>query len=224
MKTSKSQKSDAWRRMLVHAAGTMLAASYLIARSQSFAQSAMSLPEFEVASVKTNTQSSRLDPANGPVSSVTLNFLTAMAHSSRGGLFRMERVPLNVLIDLAYKVRDYQILGAPAWATSDRYDITAKAEGNATFEQMRPMLQSLLADRFKLVLHHETKERPVYELDVARAGLKIVAAKDGSCVTVDAKNSPLPIGQSAFPPCGSVRRSSLGSTDRIEAFGISMRS
>jgi uncharacterized protein (TIGR03435 family) len=79
---------------------------------------------------------------------------------SGGDLFRPQSVPLNFLIQLAYNVKDFQVLGGPAWVGSDRYDVTAKPEGDSTFEQMRPMLQSLLADRFKLTLRRETRELP----------------------------------------------------------------
>ncbi|HEV8413505.1 MAG TPA: M56 family metallopeptidase [Bryobacteraceae bacterium] len=177
--------------------------------------------KFEVASIKLNTRSSPVDPGNGPVSIITLNFLRGIAYSSRGGRFNMERVPLTFLIELAYNVKDAQLLGGPSWATSDRYEVSAKAEDNATFEQMRPMLRSLLADRFKLELHRETKEAPAYELAAARGGLKIIASKE-SCTTVDPNSPPPPPNPKSPPPCGSVRRALLRSGERIEAFGISM--
>jgi uncharacterized protein (TIGR03435 family) len=182
---------------------------------------AQSTPKFEVASIKVNTRSSPVDPGNGPVSIITLNFLRGIASSSRGGRFNMERVPLTFLIELSYNIKNDQLLGAPSWATNDRYEVTAKAEGNATFEQMRPMLQSLLADRFKLALHRETKEAPVYELAATRGGLKIIASKEGSCTTVD-PNSPPPPNPNSPPPCGSVRRALLSSGARIEAVGLTM--
>jgi hypothetical protein len=64
----------------------------------------------------------------------------------------VRNVPLHVFIQLAYNAKDYQIVGEPAWANSERYDVTAKTENNASFEQMRPMLRSLLAERFNLGL------------------------------------------------------------------------
>ena len=151
---------------------------------------AQSTPKFEVASIKLNTRSSPVDPGNGPISSITRHFLREAASGSREGRFNMDRVPLSFLIELAYNIKEFQLRGGPSWATSDRYEVKARAEGNATLDQMRPMLQSLLADRFKLALHHETKEAPAYELVVARSGLKIVAAKEGSCTAID-PNGPL---------------------------------
>jgi uncharacterized protein (TIGR03435 family) len=180
--------------------------------------------KFDVASVKPVRGGS-----NRPPDSIELNLLMALPHASRNGRLSMRSVPLTLLIQFAYNVKDFQILGGPSWANSDRYEVDAKAEGNATFEQMRPMLQSLLADRFKLTLRHETGELPIDELVVAKGGLKIVAAKEGSCVPFDPDalrprldpRHPRPLNV-----CGGVTRSVLGAAperrERIEAIGISM--
>jgi|HubBroStandDraft_1064217.scaffolds.fasta_scaffold57886_2 bla regulator protein BlaR1 len=182
-------------------------------------------PKFDVASVKPVRGASNLPP-----DSVELNFLMPTARNARHGQFSVSNLPLRLLIQLAYNVRDFQVLGGPSWARSDRYRVDAKAAGNATYQQMLPMLQSLLADRFKLTLHRETRELPVYELTVAKGGFKIEAAKAGSCVTFD-PNSPRPPLNPNRPPqpidiCGGVRRSILSVAparrDRIEAVGISM--
>lgn len=73
---------------------------------------------------------------------------------------------LSALILYAYDLKPYQLSGAPFWIGQDAYSITAKAEGDAApaTPQVRKMLQSLLADRFSLVAHHETKEEKVYLL------------------------------------------------------------
>jgi bla regulator protein blaR1 len=78
-----------------------------------------------------------------------------------------------MLITFAYDVKDDQVSGGPGWANSESYDIVAKGDGNATRAQLRLMLQALLKDRFKLTLRHETKDVPIYELVVAKGGLKI---------------------------------------------------
>ena len=83
------------------------------------------------------------------------------ARTANDGRFEVVGVPLTALIQMAYNVKDFQLSGVPSWARSDRYDVYAKAMGNATFEQMQPMLQSLLAERFKLTLHREIRELPV---------------------------------------------------------------
>ncbi|MGB7763331.1 MAG: TIGR03435 family protein [Bryobacteraceae bacterium] len=81
---------------------------------------------------------------------------------------------LTDLIGLAYKVKDYQISG-PDWMNGmdHRFDILAKMPEGATKEQVPEMLQALLADRFKLAIHHDTKERSVYALVVGKGGSKL---------------------------------------------------
>lgn len=95
-----------------------------------------------------------------------------------------------MLIMSAYRVNPYQITGAPSWLTSERYDIEAKMD-IATADELRRlsedhriaatqhMLQVLLADRFKLKVHQETKELPIYVLVVAKNGAKLEEAKPG---------------------------------------------
>ena len=72
----------------------------------------------------------------------------------------------------AYDVKSYQISG-PDWMSSARFDISAKVPAGTTKAQSNVMLQNLLADRFKLVLHHSTKESPIYVLLVAKSGPKL---------------------------------------------------
>jgi uncharacterized protein (TIGR03435 family) len=73
----------------------------------------------------------------------------------------------------AYGIRDFQIVGGPAWLGTERYDITAKPEDAANQEQVKLMVQALLADRFKLEFHRETKELPTYALVVGKGGPKL---------------------------------------------------
>lgn len=79
----------------------------------------------------------------------------------------------------AYGVKDYQVSGLPDWGRNkaEIYDIDARTGGDkpATVEQVRLMLQSLLADRFQLKLHRESKDLPVYELVIGKGGAKLVA-------------------------------------------------
>jgi bla regulator protein BlaR1 len=99
-------------------------------------------------------------------------------------------LPLQWLIRLAYDIQDFQISGAPNWVNSDRYDVEAKMDESVADElhklnedQREPvrqrMLQALLADRFKLMVHRETKELPVYSLVIAKSGSKLQEAKPG---------------------------------------------
>jgi uncharacterized protein (TIGR03435 family) len=81
-----------------------------------------------------------------------------------------------MLIRNAFQLQDFQISGGPAWLGTDRFDIVAKADGD--IQPPTPggppaptqlMLRGLLADRFKLVVHHETRELPIYVLALARS-------------------------------------------------------
>lgn len=92
---------------------------------------------------------------------------------------------VSSLIKGAYEtLNDSQLVGMPSWAKSDRYDVDAKVDaatadewksisGKERWKQERSMLQAMLVDRFKLKVHFETKELPVYELVIAKGGLKM---------------------------------------------------
>jgi uncharacterized protein (TIGR03435 family) len=157
-------------------------------------------PKFEVASVKPNTAGN----------------LGMLVHASTGGRLAMENYPLVILIGIAWDVKGFQISRGPSWINSDRYDITAKADSDLTFDQMRPLLGTLLEDRFKLSHHRETKEASVYELAPAKGGLKLAGPKEGSCVTPNLKNPAPPRPGELF--CGGLR---MGK-GRIAGAGISM--
>jgi uncharacterized protein (TIGR03435 family) len=92
--------------------------------------------------------------------------------------FTARNMPLNFLIMWAYGINDYQLAGSPSWA-SDRYDVTAKP--GASYEEIRVMMQALLADRFKLAVHRESREQNEYALTVAKGGLKLAEPKEASC-------------------------------------------
>lgn len=99
-----------------------------------------------------------------------------------------------------------QVFGGPAWTQSDTYEIEAKAGDNAPIPQMYgPMLQVLLEERFKLKIHKEAREMPVYTLTVAKGGPKLQATKEGSCQVIDLKYTAEPPkpGEQAPVICGS---------------------
>ena len=100
--------------------------------------------------------------------------------------FSATNVPLQFFLREAYGVEDDQISGAPNWVRSDGYDIEAKVDGSdvaklskISFDQRRLMFQPLLEDRFKLKVHWEQKELPVYALVTAKSGAKLHEAKPG---------------------------------------------
>ena len=142
--------------------------------------------------------------------------------------------PLHALIQVAYGVARVQVDGGPSWVGTDRYAIEARASGNVTPEQMRSMLQSLLADRFKLALRRETRTLPVYELVVANGGLKIAPMKAGECITKKELRWDLIDLEAPLHICDGARRRILSQSPetrprpqwprvtRIEAGGISI--
>jgi uncharacterized protein (TIGR03435 family) len=130
-----------------------------VAAAAPFAQSPPT-QRFAVASIK---------PYKGPVTMISAN-------PEPGGRFVAQQQSLRDLIGLAYKIRDSQIVGGPAWLGTDRFDVNARADRelppfNPTEESgpLEQMLQSLLADRFKLMAHRETRELPIFALLMARS-------------------------------------------------------
>jgi len=91
--------------------------------------------------------------------------------------------------------------GGPGWIRSERYRITAKAEGTPGQSVMRgPMMKALLEDRFKVKVHWETREVPVYLLTVAKGGPKLQPFQEGSCVIFDPEHEPpMPGPGTKFP-------------------------
>jgi bla regulator protein BlaR1 len=161
------------RKLLLACAGMVVIAGPVVFGFANGSQSATQsqpvsggpLPSFEVASVKPNhsgTQMVRI--MNSP------------------GRFSAVNVTPKMLIQFAYDVKGPQLSGSPSWIDSERYDIDAKTdetpddvrkEARGAFnERRRLMVQSLLVDRFKLTLTHETKDLPVYALMVAKSGPK----------------------------------------------------
>ncbi len=98
----------------------------------------------------------------------------------RRGTLQMDDVTISSCIQWAYGTSQGLVNGPPT-LTEARYDILAKADPNATKEQMRLMLRALLADRFKLTFHREKREMRVYTLTLAKSGLKMqpAASPDG---------------------------------------------
>ena len=123
---------------------------------------AAQVSSFEVASVK---------PVNPPAGSHVVSLIV------NHGRLIIEAAELRQIVGLAYAVQRVRVLGGPAWADSDQFDIAAKAENpDATRDEIRSMLQALLAERFHLVVHRETKEIPSYSLVIAKSGSKLKAA------------------------------------------------
>jgi uncharacterized protein (TIGR03435 family) len=88
------------------------------------------------------------------------------------GRFTVYHDTLKALIQSAWRLRDVQVLGGPGWIESDEFYIAAKGDSTASADQCRAMVQALLADRFKLALHREMRQLPVYALVVDPKGPK----------------------------------------------------
>jgi uncharacterized protein (TIGR03435 family) len=125
------------------------------------AQGPSGAPSFDVASVKV----SELNGMGGEGSR------KANLRAEPGSL-SIRNLTFKSCVSWAYHLKDYQVTG-PGWIDSERYDIVAKAAVPAKDDDLRKMLQTLLAERFKLACHRETRELPVYILTVAKDGLKM---------------------------------------------------
>jgi uncharacterized protein (TIGR03435 family) len=125
---------------------TLMLAAVMVSRAQ--------VPAFEVVSVKPNTAGGRM---------------SVQYSSDRFTAFDIGAGPLVLL---AYDLNLRQISGLEH-TFDGRFDIVAKAEHRVSSSEMRQMLQSLLADRFKLRIHWETREAPVYSLTVTKGGPKL---------------------------------------------------
>jgi uncharacterized protein (TIGR03435 family) len=119
------------------------------------AQSQSSRPAFEVALIK---------PANSG--------RPGMSIETQPDRFKAINAPVSFLIQYAYGIKDFQLSGGPGWMGSDKFDIDAKGEAQTGDREFPPMMRTLLADRFQLKFHQETKTLPVFDLVVAKDGPK----------------------------------------------------
>jgi uncharacterized protein (TIGR03435 family) len=166
------------------ARGTVLGVVLLAATAYGlFAQD--TAPVFQAASVKPNTT----NPPNH------------MFRPLPGGRITARNATLQMLILTAYGVQPYQLSGGPVWMETDGFDIEASPDHEAGVKEALLMVQSLLADRFKLALHRETRQLPVYDLTAAKGSFNPPAPKQGGCASLDSGSPPPP----GSIPCGMVR-------------------
>jgi uncharacterized protein (TIGR03435 family) len=162
------------------------------------AQAAPGVPtdlKFEVATLK---HSPPLRPGdNGPFG----------IRSAPGGVrYQAGQCPLNVMLTVAFHIKTDQIVGAPEWAASDRFDMNAKAEKPSTIDELHMMLINLLIERFHMKYHMEKKELPVYGLSVDKDGPKLPNKHDGpetsgkTWIDVEGKRFPQAIWHATFSP------------------------
>jgi uncharacterized protein (TIGR03435 family) len=177
--------------------------------------------EFEVASVrqnKTNDKASmNVDPTSGDGMVPT------------GGLYSARNIVLVQYIAFAYKLTNQQlrsVVSQVPWVAEDRFDIEARAEGNPTRDQYRLMMQSLLADRFKMAVHFETRQVPLFALVPAKPGklgpqLRLHRADDLVCTTpATALRGPAPVDAEGFPErCGGPQSMKASVPGRMKSGG-----
>lgn len=127
------------------------------------------------------------------------SFDAASIHSSRADQssarirfsdrrFLVENCTLNYIIQRAYGLRDFQVAGGPGWAadgTGERFDIQAQTNAAISAEEMKLMAQTLLADRFHLKVHRETRVVPIYALTVAKSGSSLHIARPDEHRSID---------------------------------------
>lgn len=170
---------------------------------------------FEVASVKAN---------NSGTPNVQIGL-------QPGGRFTATNVPLRQLIIFAYQLQNFQIVDAPDWTRNERFDILAKAEAPVapaplgTVGPIQLMMRSLLAERFALKTHTETRELPIYELRVVRSGGQLgpqLKPSTVDCAQVGGRRGggpPAPPAPGERPTCGlmggfgQIRAGSMGMSE-----------
>jgi uncharacterized protein (TIGR03435 family) len=141
----------------LHAIGVLLGCAALSLHSQP-------APSFEVASVKVSP------PRQGTARYTTMD--------NDPGLFRCSNITLKNLIAIAYRTSDRLIVGGPSWLDETAYDVDAKLPPETPKDQVPDMLQTLLAERFKLAVQRESKQQRSYSLVVGKNGPKLKASQD----------------------------------------------
>jgi uncharacterized protein (TIGR03435 family) len=140
-------------------------------------------PAFEVASV------TPCPPGTPPA---PMEHTRTAQFTSPGGRFRASATTVKVLLEWAYAIQPSEHSGGPSWIGDACYDVLAKAEGNANDDQMKRMLQTLLADRFQLRLHRERKELSAYVISVGKTTPKLFPPKDDEINTVRMATQTVP--------------------------------
>jgi uncharacterized protein (TIGR03435 family) len=178
-------------------------------------------PPFEVASIKPNKgcenipRAGNLSPSPGRLEMpcVNLQNLIQAAYGTFGDGVNINTQPLHME-------------GGPSWMQSEYYSLSAKADGQVRTEMLAgPMLQTLLADRFRLKAHRESREMPVYLLALGKGGLKIQPLAEGACTPLDLTHPPAPPKPGDPPPnlCGVMMMGPTGRGDMmVEVQGSTM--
>ena len=162
----------------------------MLVASIAYAQSA---PKFEVASIRPSNSTDR----------------RALFDVQPGGRFMARNVTVKMLIRWAYFIKLFQVSGGPSWTDSELFDITANPENSVNADKLPLMLQTLLAERFQLVIRRESKELPVYALVVAKNGPKFKDANESDPNIVDLGQRPDLAGRGGRARFTMIRRGRL---------------
>jgi len=156
--------------MILRRSFLFASALFLTFASASFAEpTTPSRLTFEVASIK---------PSQSGTGIYTIKPLPG------GSGYTAQNAPVKLMISLMYKVPMRQIVGGPDWINTDPYDVEARADHAYSVDDLHAMFQNLLADRFNLKFHKETREGPVYALTVDKSGLKMKADGTGQAMGI----------------------------------------
>src|SRR5215510_181291 len=152
-------------------------------------QSAEQRPKFDIADVHASPRSAN----------------TVFRTSFRSQRYEVHNATMVDLIRTAYSVDPEKVFGGPSWLEFDRFDVTALAPANTPQDTLKPMLQSLLADRFKLVVHNDTKPVAGFVLSPGKSKHKLKEAEPSGktgCQTQPVPPPPPTPGQVSFPMIG----------------------
>jgi uncharacterized protein (TIGR03435 family) len=160
MKNEPAAQLNGWKKCLLAAAGVISVALPVTVGIASAPRVLAQAPaaqapsrKFDVASIKPNKS------GDGRI----------MIGRPSPDRLTVTNMPLRELVRVAYQVQPFQISGGPDWIGSERFDVAAKADGPFSATEGWDMLRSLLEERFKLAVHTETKEMPIYALVLARS-------------------------------------------------------
>lgn len=204
-------------RIFLTLAGLLAAnVTVLAARTTPQITSPSNPPTFDVASIKP-------DNPQGPGPHVS------MIRTQPGGRFTAVNASLGFLISNAYQLKpgEGKFLSLPAWANSQDFDVEAEAKGHPSNEEVHLMLQALLADRFKLVVHREVRQLPEYaliEVKPGKTGPQLQThSESNECAKYDPSRPAVPPNPEAVPPppppCGSF----IGGRTRLAGDNVNMQ-
>jgi uncharacterized protein (TIGR03435 family) len=214
--------------LVVLASVPVLATRYLRAQSMTPESSTPAAngarPSFDVASVKLNKSGDVRTQSNIPLYSVDPRDVPTTGYLSA------TNEPLLGIIGFAYKLTAGQqrrlVFGLPNQIKSERFDIEARADGTPGRDQIRLMVQSLLADRFKLAMHNETRQLPVYTLVLSKSGKTgpqlVRYSNDHKCLDYVSGDPPPPRGSDGLlvvPPCGELQGVTTDKPGQIRMMG-----